>query len=89
MVRPGFQAEQDSEAQKRANKKKAWLVSHARTTTRRMEEPLPGAGAPQRNLTTTYIQLSKLWANRQKANQYEYNHYLIFLPIVNITSENS
>ena len=26
-----------------SGKKKAWLGSHARTTTRRMEEPLPGA----------------------------------------------
>jgi hypothetical protein len=28
---------------RKAGKKKAWLGSHARTTTRRMEEPLPGA----------------------------------------------
>jgi hypothetical protein len=28
---------------RKSGKKKAWLGSHARTTTRRMEEPLPGA----------------------------------------------
>jgi len=47
-------------------KKKAWLVSHARTTTRRMEEPFPARlGAVTKSFQSVTSEISKQCAKRQ------------------------